>query len=500
MKNKVFIIITILLAIGLLSSCSSCNDDGGLDKFEQLIVSTSSPEENREPFADAAYVVVPQNAGVELVSRAVSLAAALTEKTGVATFLKYDSEPTVSGTFEILLGYTSRLLSKENLGGLRDRDYICRYDRGCIILGGRTESATLEAIDKFESDILPGASYAAIMSKDAHFEVYAEPGDGEFSLNGHPIYEYTVAYCAESYEIAELLVRYLEERSGCALSYSQKQAYDPQTSKCIWLLLDDAGDGATGISAKDGNIVLSAPDLRGLSFAAATLLSEIGDELAASSTELTVEGSRILESTEANAEVGISFGFAGSSGEVTLDFLMDLADAINSAEDGLVCFCPVENSLAEDIRLNCPVSRTALIVEVGDGKSLPVLYRTSAFSSVSAERRDGTVRINAVTKDGRELCIRIDDHSGEPIAYEGGEILLLSGTRLGDGGVELVATAEYGSFSERVERRIYSDSVVCTDSETVAEYSDEYRYYGMLSVCLAEKYHESFIILKDTLK
>ena len=117
MRRYFFLIITLMLALCLLTSCASCKDDGGLDKFEQLIISTSSPEEEGEAFADAAYVVVSRSAGFELVSRAVALADALTAKTGVATFLKYDSEPTVSGTFEILFCNKTRVVPKKYFEG-----------------------------------------------------------------------------------------------------------------------------------------------------------------------------------------------------------------------------------------------------------------------------------------------------------------------------------------------------------------------------------------------
>lgn len=498
MKRYFFLIIMLLLTLCLLTSCASCKDDGGLDRFEQLIVSTSSPEDDGEAFANAIYVVIPRSSDFELVARAQLLANAIAEKTGITTFLKYDSEQTVEGTFEILLGYTSRLVTRENFSTLRDGDYICRYDRGYIVLGGRTEQATLEAIDKFESDILPGASYAAIMSKDAHFEVYAEHEIDEFTLNGYPIYEYTIAYCADSYEIAEAISKYVKQNSGYTLSGKQKETYDPQMSRCIWLVLDSAGDNAASVSAKDGNIVLSAPDLCGLSLAATTFTSQLGEGLSSSSAHVRVEGSRVLSYSKSGLD--LAFGFLDNTGKLDLGLLKGLGDALSKTKSDLVCFSPVKNSLVDDIERNCPTTHAYFAIELDNNTTLPVLYSTAAISSVSAERHDGTVWVSATAKDGKTWLVRIEDGSDERFAYRGDEILLLSGARLGDGRIDRIATVEYGPQSEKIERLIYSEDAACTKSESVAEYSGKESYFGIFSMEIVERYDESFIILKDTLK
>ena len=485
-----------MLALCFLTSCASCKDDGGLDKFEQLIVSTSPPEDDGEPFASAIYVVIPRSSGFELVARAQLLADAVSEKTGIATFLKYDSEQTVSGTFEILLGYTSRLVTKENFSALRQGDYICRYDRGYIVLGGRTESATIDAIDKFESDILPGASYAAIMSKDAHFEVYADHEIEEFTLNGYPIYEYTLAYCGESYEIADAISRYIREVSGYTISHKQKDSYDPQMSRCIWLLLD--GEGAASIAQKDGNIVLRASDLYGLSLAAATLTSHIGESALGASLKVNIEGNEEL--FYAKSELDLAFGFIDNEGKSDFNLLLALANAINNTHSDLLCFYPTKNSLVDDIEHNCPPTRTFMSVDLGNGISLPLMYRTAAYLSVTAERRDGTVWINAKDLGGKVWHVRIDEPTDDDVRYESDEILLLSDLRIGDGNIDRIATVEYGTLSDKIERLIYSESAACKKSETVAEYSKENSYFGILSLELVERYHEDFIILKDSLK
>ena len=499
MKKYLLLIAVLTMILALAFLFTACRkEESGLDEFEQLILSTSSPEENGEAFTNAIYVVIPHDSGFMLAERAKILADDISDKTGIKTFLKYDSEPTVDGTFELLVGYTSRLISKENIEPLRDEDYICRYDRGSIVLGGKSERSTLAAIQKFNDDILPGASYAALMSENAHFEVYGDYTAGEMTLNGYPIYEYTIVYFRESYEIADLVQRYLNKISGYTLSVDLSESYDPQRSKCICLLLDASLGNAAKISATDGNIVISASDLYGLSFAAASFVSDICENVSDNIANATFEGSVTLDYSKSS--INLAFGFVDNQGKLDISLVAGLGETINKTDSSIICFYPVKNSLVDDIKLNCPTSRTFLSLDVGNGLSLPMLYNTSEFSSVTAEQRDGSVWISAIANDGQDWYIRIDDCSGANITYRGDEILLLSGTRLGDGNIDIISRVTYGTTSDRTENLVYSESAVCTNSKTVSEYAKKDSYYGMFAMELLEKYHESYITLKNALK
>ena len=499
MRNRLFLVLVFALSITLIFSCSSCSKkDNGLDEFDQLILSTSGEEVSGEAFADAIYVIIPRDAGVELSASAKTLAESITAKTGVRAFLKYDSEPTVAGTFELLVGYTSRLISRENIGSLRDEDYICRYDRGAIVLGGKSERATLAAIQKFTSDILPGASYASLMSEYAHFEVYGEYELDEMTLNGYPIYEYTIVYCNESYEIADLIQKYLNKNSGYTLSVDADDTYDPQRSKCICLLLDASLGNVARISAEDGNIVIVAPNLYGLSLAAASFASDVCQNVSDGVAHATFEGSVAINYSKSS--IDLAFGFADNAGKLDIGLLAGLGETIRKTESNIICFLPVKNSLIDDIKLNCPNSRTFFSLDVGNGMALPVLYNTADFSSVSAEQRDGSVWISAVANDGKTWRIRVDDRSGDSISYHSDEILLLSGTRLGDGNINIISRVTYGTSSAKTENLIYSESAECVEEKTVGEYSKQENYYGIFAMKIVEKYHESYFTLQNTLK
>ena len=491
--RTLILLLTLVLALCTAVGCSDKKNDN-LDKFDQLLLSTDDPVADGDAFASAIYVVIPRQAGFNLSACARGLVDAIASKTGIETFLKYDYEPTADDSFELLVGYTSRLISQENLSTLRDDDYICRYDRGCIVLGGKSDEATIAAIERFAKDILPGASYAALMSEYAHFESYGDYPVDELTLNGFPIYEYTVAYCSESYEIADLICESIKNSSGYMLTSDVSESYDPQSNRRIWLLLDSTLGEEASISAENGNIILSASDLCGLSLAASTFTSRLVN----ADSGVTFEGSTVLDYSQSSIDV--AFGFLDNTGNLDVELFVTLSEAIAKIESSIVCFYPLRSALAQHVELSRRNDHTALMVDLGDGMSLPILYKTSAFSSVSTERRDGSVWINATAADGKLWRIRIEDGSDEPIIYNSNEILLLSGSHLGDGLIDRIATVSYGNSFNKTENTIYSESADCIKSETVAELSKEKCYFGIFSVDLVEKYHESFINLKETLK
>lgn len=498
--KKLFRLMLLFLSVALLICAVGCTDkrDDNLDEFESLLLSTSTPAEYGDAFASAIYVVIPSYSGFELVGHAKSLADAISEKTGINTFLKSDSEPTVEGSFELLVGYTSRLISEENLSPLREDDYICRYDRGAIVLGGRSERATIEAINRFKSEILPGASYASLMSEYAYFEGYGEYAIDELTLNGFSIHEYTLVYSRDAYEIADVLLRYIGENSGYWLTTSTAESYEASGTRHIYLLLDENKGSGARISSEGGNVLLSAPDLCGLSLAVSTFISELLEDIPNNAGDCTVEGSRVLDYNVSGLD--LAFGFVDNTGNLDIALTSTLGATIRKTESALICFSPTKSSLAKHVRLNAQSGHTYLEVDLGDGIVLPILYKSAEISLIETECRDGSVWINATVNDGKLWRVRIKDVSGESLVYESDEILLLSGSRLGDGHIDRIAEVTYGSSSDKVERLIYSENATCLSGESVGEYSSKNSYCGIFAMELLERYHESYIILKDALK
>ena len=235
-KTLLFIV---LAAICFLSvSCGQV--DNGLDDFEDLLNDTgNASDQSGEPFAQMVYVVIPQSASAQLSARASELATAISEKTGVAATVKYDNESVVAsdGNLEMLVGNTNRLRSKEMLKNFKLGEYICCWDRGSIIIGGRDEAATIAAIESFSSSVLHGASSTSLMGSDVKLEKRLEYDVKSITLNDYDLYDFTIVYSAQGENgersFANTLRDIIARESGYFLDVMPYSSREADTGKVI---------------------------------------------------------------------------------------------------------------------------------------------------------------------------------------------------------------------------------------------------------------------------
>ena len=205
-------------------------------------------EETEKPaFADHLYVVIPKDCSAELSLRARELSKRLSDKTGIVSTLKYDNElsSAPAGACEILIGNTDRLASKNAIDVLRTDDYICRWDNGAIVICGRSDSSIFKAIDKFLSDVLPGASKYSLMSPDAHFENIIEYDISSITLNGYDLYDYVISYSEDDgelvFEQADILRSVINRKSGYLLELIEENELTDEHGKRLILSIDEEG-------------------------------------------------------------------------------------------------------------------------------------------------------------------------------------------------------------------------------------------------------------------
>ena len=276
MAKRVITLICLILLLAALCACSKRVEN--LDQFEQLVIPAASKENISESFASGVYVIIPHDCSAELVARAEELVLGINEKTGLNTYLKYDNESTFSssGVLEILLGNTSRIVSQDLLRTRKADDYLCTYDRGALVIGGRTDEATIAALERFEKDILPSATNASLMHEAAHFEYLAEYDLDTVTLNGFYLYDYTVNADIELKTVADVLTKYILQKSGYLLEGNTS------ADKSINIAIDeDATHGIATIETKSKDIYIRADSAYGISKAivkfADLLLSENED-------------------------------------------------------------------------------------------------------------------------------------------------------------------------------------------------------------------------------
>ncbi len=217
--KKLYRIAAIICLICTLFLFFGCNRTSADDIYEQLLRATEETNETAEPFAERIYIIIPQTCSGELSLRVGALSEKIRQKTGIDTVVKYDHEKLTlrSGEVEMLIGMTCRTESAEAFALLRSGDYICRWERGKIIIGGRYEEATVSALDAFEQNVLTGASPASLMGKNVDIKNKKEYELSAVTLNGYDLYDFTIVYAeGEGCEaqMAETIRRMISAKSG----------------------------------------------------------------------------------------------------------------------------------------------------------------------------------------------------------------------------------------------------------------------------------------------
>ncbi len=195
--DKRLSLLALLLLLCLLF-CSCQTDTAGLASLHSL--GSGESGETATPAAEYDYVILPTAADETLVARAQVLTAALSAQTGIPASLFFDDEvlPHRENLRLILLGNTTHALSQKHLHDLRRDDYVCVTDESALLLGGKSDAATVAAIDRFTEQLLPYADAEILVNQDQHFLVRATYDITSVTLNGFSLGDYRIVYPKKS--------------------------------------------------------------------------------------------------------------------------------------------------------------------------------------------------------------------------------------------------------------------------------------------------------------
>ncbi len=204
-----------VLLLCLILSFGSCYQRNEDYPFESLV-------ENEKGSIPAYRIVLPADCSSFLCEKAEFLEERLEEQTGVPVSVVFDYESVSDAVPEILLGYTSRGLSRSSLGLLRRDDYLCISDgRGGAVLGGKTDAATVAAVDRFCRELLSSASSECLMREDSGFFYEAVYSPERILLNGFELGRYCLVYPDDpNGKIRAMVMRFrdrITERCGYVL-------------------------------------------------------------------------------------------------------------------------------------------------------------------------------------------------------------------------------------------------------------------------------------------
>ena len=386
-----------MISIPVIASCSSENDNG-LSEYNQLLesVSQSDDKEEPEPFAEKVYIIIPRSCSGELSLKARDLADAIKEKTGVHALVKYDNEDISlnSNELTVLLGNTERLESREAIKPLRYEDYVCRWDKGSIILGGRHDEATIKAVDRFMDEILHGASNACLMSEGAHFENIVERDISSVTLNGYDLYDYTLVYSEENSfgekKMAELLRAYAVSKSGYMLDIIPDTRVDSNTGKTIYLrgLTDMSG---AVIKNAEQSIVIGGAGEYELSASVARFAENLFEDVIDGKANATVADINI---PCVGNNLKICYAVSKSGNNDLADFIYRWSNFVQSGKYDVIVFDQLEPWFLERVEKN-NYDYEYIALTDSNGNVYPVMYNRDAFQSFECSISYTAIEIKA---------------------------------------------------------------------------------------------------------
>lgn len=398
----------------LYADCILRVRSGNLDVFEELL-SATDPTQEAVPFADLIYIIVPQGCGSELVACADALAEDVADKTGIETEVRYDDEELIYGedVFRILLGDTDLGVSDILVGKLKRDDYICRYERGSILIGGKADSATVAAVERFTDEILPTSSYASIMHEDAGFEYIGEYDVSSIRINGFDLYDFCIVYPQENSncerDIADFVKSCLESNSGYMIDMMSDGEYDG-SGKVIAIGACDGFDdmslnGNASIVEIDQSILLCGKDSYSLSVAALEFAKRISE--CDSSGNIEVDIDTRMDIISDNEDLSLSAAFTDIDGESELRYIERLCGDIRERMPAMLAYGPINKKTAEHIKSNFASFYEMLIFDVNGDIAIPFFYDPDLLESVEVNHEGGIADVLLRTANGQRLRVVI---------------------------------------------------------------------------------------------
>lgn len=277
----------------LLSSCA--NSSSGIN--EHSLYLPYATDESSSEKTDFFFFIIPKDASAELIESAKALCEKFRVKNDVKAQVYFDNEllPTYKAPRFILIGNTSHFSSQKAISHLKRDDYICLSIEKDVVIGGKSCSASILAIERFTKEILPYFDGESGISAASTFEFFAEYPNKDLTINGYSLSDYTFVYPSENsmreMELVYLLREKLADTCGAYPNVlSDKDADETDRLICVGNCFEQTR--AEPQIAYEGNSVkLFADSANILAQAVQTLI-----KTCESSQSITLRESTVIES------------------------------------------------------------------------------------------------------------------------------------------------------------------------------------------------------------
>ena len=366
-------------AVLLLAGCS----DGSSEElpFVPLGDETDTVSEYR--------VIISREVSGEVIELAHVLCERIEEKTGVHTILAYDDETLLyrENAHEVIIGMTSRTVSRTLLRGMRRDDYICAAEGGHTVIGGRSDSACITAINRFCDEILPVSTSGRLIPEGGGFSFKGSYPIEKLMLSGVELSGYTVEVTrssdADAVSAAYLLQRQISQATGYILDI----AFGDAAGRRISLSTRSSEKNETAyIESDEMGLVITADRGKGLEYAVEYLVDLLqgGEEITLPDMVSVPYGDASIKIGSARLDSLVPFGsiggvnaaveiLEGGNPEITFCGVMSVADR-TKLEDALPDTSALEGS------------KTAVLLADGQSASVTLVGSSHADGDYTVER------------------------------------------------------------------------------------------------------------------
>ena len=398
-------VLALLLCLTAVS-CSTRTDPQTLSTLPSGTVS----EDPATPEVGYDYVIVPETASDVLVDRARALTNALSAQTGISSFFFFDNEtlPARENVRLILLGNTASALSQKHLHDLRRDDYLCAIDEGALILGGKSDAATVAAIDRFSSEILPYADAEILLNPDRQFLVRAEYPVESVTLNGFSLGDYRIVYPHQNTlgeaQVAAIMRDVLADRCGLY----PEIVPDNGTFEHTRLITVGACFGNdTGseplVALRDTAIALDGATQNDLCVAAQTFCDYVLPDGAPREVVAVLSDPLPVDNTPHTTS-----SFIGLLCESNFANVIDIARLTGQLKQegaAFAPFSPVDETTRLYLQLNLP-EYACLSLSLADGRMIPLFYREDTLTLLE-QKAVGTAHILRFGIRESDVCFTV---------------------------------------------------------------------------------------------
>ena len=466
----------------------------------------SDPETNdlsQPEVGEHVYVVIPMNATSELAAKAQELVDGLCVKTELLTTLKYDNEHTSfpSGTIEVLVGNTNRLESQNAVSLLKQNDYVCRWDTGNLVICGGSDKATVDALEKFISEILPFSSKYSLMEKDGGFEFDGMESEAETeqvkkvsTINGYSIDEFSIVYNSENkYEerkIAEILSAVISARTGYLLDVLSGDGASKE-GKTITLAVDGALEPS--IESKDGSLFLRGCNGYSLSFVVEKFIDLIDANIQSDVLTLVCGEKMNLEKTSFSFDI-MTYVVKKSD---DADALIELLDLLTVAKEDVCVIYNLDETLYQRMSENLS-AKYKLCRE----RNMAVFYKPSVVKSVTSTSGSDVSDFEIEFLAGEKIKYRyfssannseMEKFTSKTVCFVASDAQNVSASPF-----DLIAQGKTTFNSKTVEYKFLSGDFVCAVNDSLALKNTSFKLSCSVRFCV--NVSDQLLNLNDSLQ